>query len=453
MATILVVDDLEANVKLLEAKLTNEYYDVSSARSGKEALDILDKTPDLFDVILLDVMMPEIDGFEVCRRIKANPKIAHIPVVMVTALQDIENRIEGLRAGADDFLTKPIVDLALFARIRSLVRLKEIMDEFRVRGQQEYEEGNINKISSIDISHANILVIDDDFTQSDFLKSKLGRITKNIEIVSKTNIDLDPFLSSGMDIIVISTQLLDSDGLRICSKLKNNPKAKNVPIILLVEDEDYETLAKGLDLGASDYMLTPLDETEITVRVSAQVRRKRYQDALKENLQQNLSLASTDHLTGLYNRHYFDNHANNLLTKAMPGTVGFIMSDLDNFKMVNDTYGHLIGDILLKSVALAIKEHIRPMDVVARFGGEEFVVLLENVNKEDLLIVAERLRAKVEEKVHYSDPATNLVLKKTISIGCSLYKENDTLEMLTKRADDGLYMAKERGKNQVVFQE
>ena len=120
-ARILVVDDSPVNVKLLEAKLTAEYYDVLPALSGREALALAEaESPDL---ILLDVMMPEMDGYETCRRLRANPRTRHVPVVMVTALTDVSDRVRGLEAGADDFLSKPLNDIALFARVRSLVRL------------------------------------------------------------------------------------------------------------------------------------------------------------------------------------------------------------------------------------------------------------------------------------------------------------------------------------------
>src|SRR5437773_12467372 len=137
---VLVVDDVEANVKLLEAKLSSEYFDVLCAYNGRSALQIADS--ELPDVILLDVMMPRMDGFEVCRRLKANPRTADVPVVMVTALSDVANRLRGLEAGADDFLTKPVNDIALFARVRSLVRLKRMMEELRLREEVCRQFGN-----------------------------------------------------------------------------------------------------------------------------------------------------------------------------------------------------------------------------------------------------------------------------------------------------------------------
>src|SRR5689334_23925187 len=129
-ARILVVDDIPANVKLLEARLLAEYFDVLTAADGHEALAICDRNQ--VDLILLDIMMPGIDGFEVCERLKANPKTNHIPVVMVTALDQPADRVRGLKAGADDFLTKPVNDVQLISRVRSLVRLKALSDELRI---------------------------------------------------------------------------------------------------------------------------------------------------------------------------------------------------------------------------------------------------------------------------------------------------------------------------------
>src|SRR3989440_4766581 len=138
-ARILVVDDIAANVKLLEARLTAEYFDVATAMSGTDALSICERAE--CDVVLLDVMMPDIDGFEVCRRLKTAVSTQHIPVVIVTALDQPSDRVRGLEAGADDFLTKPVSDVELIARVRSLVRLKMVTDELRMRAMTSKEIG------------------------------------------------------------------------------------------------------------------------------------------------------------------------------------------------------------------------------------------------------------------------------------------------------------------------
>jgi two-component system cell cycle response regulator len=169
-ARILVVDDILPNVKLLEAKLTAEYFDVLTASDGASALELADaETP---DIILLDVMMPGMDGFEACERLKANPKTRHIPVVMVTALSDVNDRVRGLKAGADDFLSKPVNDVALFARVRSLARLKMMMDELRDRqattGGEDLFEQEMAEDSAF--SNARVQVVEG----SEFLGKKIA---------------------------------------------------------------------------------------------------------------------------------------------------------------------------------------------------------------------------------------------------------------------------------------
>src|ERR1700731_3726535 len=160
-ARVLVVDDVELNVKLLEAKLSSEYFEVIVADNGPAALELAET--EMPDIILLDVMMPLMDGFEVCRRLKANPRTADVPVVMVTALSDVADRLRGLESGADDFLTKPVNDIALFARVRSLVRLKRMMEEWRLReeicGRFATAPGAVEKPE--DLSPARILLLED----------------------------------------------------------------------------------------------------------------------------------------------------------------------------------------------------------------------------------------------------------------------------------------------------
>src|SRR5204862_3970055 len=159
-ARVLVVDDVELNVKLLEAKLSSEYFEVIAADNGPTALGLAES--ELPDIILLDIMMPRMDGFEVCRRLKANPRTADIPVVMVTALSDVADRLCGLESGADEFLTKPVNDTALFARVRSLVRLKRMMEELRLREDVCRRFGKLDcDPAAEDVGRARVLLIEE----------------------------------------------------------------------------------------------------------------------------------------------------------------------------------------------------------------------------------------------------------------------------------------------------
>ena len=448
---VLVVDDVPANVKLLEAKLANEYYDVVTAKDGYEALDLTrSRKPDL---ILLDVMMPGIDGFETCRQLKQDPDVSHIPVVMVTALSDPSDRVQGLEAGADDFITKPINDTALFARVRSLVRIKVLIDELRLRDKSGSQLGMAASDFALnfDVSGSNLMVIDDDVVQSRRMMEKLTSAGYNVICFDDHKLALDHARATeDLDLIVISTQLADIDGVRLATQFKAIEQVRNVPIIMLVDEEEQHLMLKGLELGVNDYLISPVDFNEMFARVKTQIRRKKYQEALKSNYQESVSMAVTDGLTRLYNRHYLDTHLKNLVRQAgeQGRNLAVVIMDMDHFKHVNDTYGHDVGDEVLKSLAGIIVNTIRSADLAARYGGEEFVILMPETDAMRAYEAAERLRRNVEA-APFAVKHPESPLRKTVSIGYATLEPGDTPESLLKRADVALYDAKHSGRNLV----
>ncbi len=453
-ALILVVDDVPANVKLLEAKLSAEYYDVVTARNGFEAIEQAKQhKPDL---ILLDVMMPGMDGFEACRRMKEDVSISHIPVVMVTALSDVSDRVQGLEAGADDFITKPINDTALFARVRSLIRIKVLLDELRMRNKTGQEIGVIgddeNSFTS-DVSGSSVLVIDDDVVQTKRINETLSQYYK-VEVIE------DPEEARAhaerkaeeIDLIIISTELMEIDGLRLATQLKTVEELRHIPVIMLVDEHEDQLMLKGLELGINDYLILPVDDNEMIARLKTQIRRKKYQEALRANYQTSLSMAITDKLTGLYNRHYLDTHIMNVVQQAMENhkPLALMIMDMDHFKPVNDTYGHDVGDEVLKQLADVIVNSTRGSDLAARLGGEEFVVLMPETNEIASYEMGERMRRMVEEHVFKVSHEVGQI-HKTVSIGVSnLNLTGDTAAELVKRADVALYDAKNSGRNKVL---
>ncbi len=449
---VLVVDDVPANVKLLEAKLANEYYDVITAKDGFEAIEQTKaKKPDL---ILLDVMMPGIDGFETCRRLKADPDVSHIPVVMVTALSDPSDRVAGLEAGADDFITKPINDTALFARVRSLVRIKVLIDELRLRDKSGSQLGmSASDFSlSFDVTGAQLVLVDDDVIQARRVSEKLTAGGYRVTHFSDHKQALEFSRSAtALDLILISTQLADIDGLRLATQFKAIEQVRHVPIIMLVDEEEQHLMLKGLELGVNDYLLTPVDFNEMFARVKTQIRRKKYQETLKSNYQESVSMAVTDGLTRLYNRHYLDTHLKNLVRQAadQERSLSLVIMDMDHFKSVNDTYGHNVGDEVLKTLSGIIVNTIRSADLAARYGGEEFVVLMPETDAIRCFEAAERLR-KAIELAPFPISHADGTIRKTVSIGCSTMVKNDTPESLLKRADEALYEAKNTGRNKVM---
>ena len=449
-ANILVVDDIDQNIRLMEAKLLNEYYVVYTATSGKQALEILKSYK--IDVVLLDCMMPEMDGFETCKLIKSNPDTTHIPVVIVTALSDIEDRVRGLEVGADEFLTKPIDDVSLFARIKSLVRVKYITDELKLRNDTNIEFGVRTVNLYQDFSRSNIIIINDDVIETRHIHNILAQLTQNIRSVSDATM-VHKLLTYGFvpDATIISCQLDQQDPLRLLASLKLDEHIGYSSIMMLTDGDDMTMINRALDMGASDYLTVPIEQSELLARVKTQLRKKYYQDALRKDLESGMNLAIRDGLSGLYNRRYFDSHLLRSVTKAdiEEKNLYLMMIDVDYFKEVNDTYGHVFGDHVIKVVSSIIVENVRAEDTIARYGGEEFATIIYDISEESVLNIADRVKVAVAEHA-FALPDTDAILAKTISIGLTQYHKNeDSSEFLT-RADKALYRAKHGGRNQVV---
>jgi len=451
-ARILVVDDIPANVKLLEARLMAEYFDVLTASNGRDALDICDRTQ--VDVILLDIMMPEMDGFEVCERLKSNPRTAHIPVVMVTALDQPSDRVRGLQAGADDFLTKPVNDLQLISRVKSLVRLKTLTDELRVRHDSTRQAGIDDMLRLQDgrlEEQAQVLLVDSRGASQE-------RIIKSLKPIAEVIAMSDPQAAvfeaaeNPLDLIIVNSNLEDYDPLRLCSQIRSLERTRFIPILLITEQGDEQMIIRSLDLGVNDYIVRPLDPNELIARTLTQVRRKRFNDRLRNSVRQTIELAVTDGLTGLHNRRYLDTHLRTLFARAKvrgrPLTL--CITDIDRFKQVNDVYGHDAGDEVLKEFAGRIRSTVRGADLACRYGGEEFVVVMPDTPAEAAAAVAERLRGMIEARpFQLRSGETPLMLTASMGIA-TLGPGIETPEQLLKQADRALYEAKNSGRNRVV---
>jgi two-component system cell cycle response regulator len=450
-ARVLVVDDIPTNVRLLEARLSAEYFEVLTASSGREALDICQSAP--IDIVLLDVMMPEMDGFETCRRLKADPQTQHIPVLMVTALDQPSDRVKGLEVGADDFLTKPVDDVQLMARVKSLVRLKALTDELRARamtGQEIAIEDAQRAMSAINADNGRIILVDSDPRHAERIKGYLDR-TNMVDMLLDPSDAVMAVGGGTYELAIVSMSLGDFDPLRVCSQMRTIEQSRTLPIILVAEDADRPRVIRALDLGVNDFIMRPVERNELLARVRTQVRRQRFAAELRRSVSHTLALAVTDELTGLYNRRYFDRHLSLMLEKArqQERDMAVMLIDLDYFKAVNDTHGHDIGDAVLREFADRLRRNIRGVDLACRFGGEEFVVLMPDTDYQQAQGVAERVRLAVAESPF---DASGIPLGVTVSVGVALNESlEDTPELLLKRADVALYRAKRTGRNRVVF--
>lgn len=448
-ARILIVDDILPNIKLLEAKLLAEYYEVITASSGFEALEAAEEhNPDL---ILLDIMMPGMDGFEACTKLKANPKTQHIPVVMVTALDQAEDKIKGLSCGADDFLTKPVQDLPLMARVRSLTRLKMMNDELRMRQNTGTRFGIVHPQEEAEENY-NILIVE---TNQMVAEKMLQTLPQGCHGDIETNPDnvLMRLQSKEYALAVVSLNMQGYDGLRVCSTIRSSEAFRRVCLIAAGEDTDSVKLVKALDLGVNDFIQRPFDFNEFVARVKTQIKRYSYAEKLRKHVENSVEYAVVDAMTGLYNRRYLNMHLDSLCQKAAENgkPLSVAILDIDFFKSVNDTHGHDVGDQVLVQFSDRIKNYIRNFDMGVRYGGEEFVIIMPETDLSQVAIVAERIRAAVAGAPFAAATKTGF-LEATCSIGiASLDAGQETPDELIKRADSALYRAKHTGRNRVVM--
>jgi two-component system cell cycle response regulator len=441
-ARVLVVDDVPANVKLLEARLSAEYFDVITAMSGQEALAICERAQ--CDLVLLDVMMPDMDGFEVCRRLKNNSATHHIPVV----------KVRGLEAGADDFLTKPIPELALTARVRSLARLKMVVDELRMRALTSRDIGieSPEREALADTGrNGRVLIVDDRPASYERVAAMLTE-EQEVEVETDPNHALFRAADGNFDLLIVSLNLENFDALRLCSQLRSLERTRNIPILVITEPDNNARMVRGLEIGVNDFLLRPIDKNELLARVRSQVRKRRYTERLRDNVQMSIEMAITDVLTGLFNRRYMESHLATLVEQAAsrgkPLTV--MVVDIDYFKAINDSHGHDAGDDVLRDFALRIKRSIRGIDLACRYGGEEFVLVMPETDMAVAAMVAERLRRRIAAEP-FAIQQGSRVVPVTISIGiAALRGKDDTAASVLKRADQALYRAKRDGRNRVV---
>jgi two-component system cell cycle response regulator len=447
-ARVLVVDDILANVRLLEAKLSAEYFDVVTAMNGSDALDTIRRTKP--DIVLLDVMMPGIDGIEVCRQIKGDTLTQHSPVVMVTALDQPDDRVRGLEAGADDFLTKPVNDMALFCRVKSLVRLKMLTDELRARSPSGEGMRMISRSGSDDAVPGQVLIIDNRASASERTKSALVP-HHVVTVVDDPLAAVMHAAETRYELIIVNLDMDNVDGLRLCSQLKSLERTRQTPILIVVAPDDHQRLLRALDMGVNDYLIRPIDKQELLARANTQIKRCRYTEQLRSHVQATMELAVTDPLTGLYNRRYMETQTAALVEHAINRgkSLSVLALDVDHFKTVNDENGHAVGDRVLQELAARLKQSIRNVDMVCRIGGEEFVIVLPNINAEAAAKIADRMCRGVSGKP-FNVGARSGPLAVTVSIGVAAVEGfSDTMDAILKRADEALYSAKRAGRNRV----
>jgi two-component system, cell cycle response regulator len=447
---ILIVDDEPLDVKLLEASLSREDYRVFSAHDGPTAVEKVETIQP--DLILLDIMMPSIDGYEVTRRLKTSAKTRDIPIILITSLTGIDDKNKGMQAGADEFLNKPVNTTELLARVKSLIRLKKYQEQLKSRNKSEVSF--VKSTQSIASSKPEkempvVLLVEDNENDLRLLRAHLNGQSYQMKYVRTGEEALSFCLKHKTDLLILDVILPGINGFGVCRQLKNNDATRKIQILMVTSLNDLESRIKGIEFGADDFLIKPIHKDEFIVRVRALLRKKSYLDMLSKKYEPALYAAITDKLTCLYNREYLNHFLDYEIKRCnrQNQTMGLVMLEIEDFKAVNDTYGHLTGDRILEKFGTLIKNQIREIDVAARYGGEKFAVVLTYVNQAQAEGIAERIK-KTVSAFDFFNQQKGPALKMTISLGIGLYPEHaKTVAGLVEKADKALYCAKKDGKN------
>jgi two-component system cell cycle response regulator len=466
---ILIVDGLVSNRIILKVRIGAAGQAVLQAATGAEALELAASAQP--GLILLAADLPDMPGVAVCRRLRADPRTEHLPIILVGAAADPAARRDGLAAGADEVLARPLDEAALGARIRCLLRARQAELDLERRAGTCRELGLAEAGPSFERPPRVALVARD-------AAAALGWravLAPHLAAVWQPLAAADALAAAGQpgapDLFLVGADLAAAgDGLRLVAELRARLGAAG-SAICLARDRPWDAeAALGLDLGADAIAPLPLDGAETALRLRRLLDRRRRAEALRRTLQAGLQLAATDPLTGLWNRRYALAHLDRVAARALGGGGDFavVVLDLDRFKTINDRHGHAAGDLVLQTVAARLKRALRPSDLLARIGGEEFLAVLTDIGEAGAQATAERLcRAVAAEPVPLPPPAEAVTV--TVSAGLALAlapgsgagrgpgesggpAEDSAAALASRtlaRADAALFASKSDGRNKV----
>ena len=453
-AKILIVDDDPKNVKLMRLILGSSGYELLSADNGTAAIEMVDQHQP--DVLLLDVMMPGLNGYEVTRHIKGNPETESIPIILVTALDGREDKLRGMDAGAEEFLTKPVNPVEIETRVASMLKLKRYRDQLDIRSRSSSHVCAVDTRAgsrSGSEGPGRILVVEDNEKDLKLLLSHLPEYADQVDIASDGKEALRMLSQGQYKLALVDIMLPEKDGFQICKKIKAEDETRDIQVILITCLNDLENKIRGVELGADDYLIKPFDPRELKARVKALLKKNDYLEGLHALYEKALNSALMDGLTSLYNHIYFKRFLDLEIKRShrQGHTTSLLMIDLDDFKQINDALGHTAGDEILKSFGSLLKSTIREIDVAARYGGEEFVVVLPYGDRSALSEVGGRI-CEAASRMSIPERWREAITGCTVSIGGAVYPDDaGSLEDLIEKADYMLYKAKKGGKNRVCI--
>ena len=459
LGKILVVDQIATNRIAMRAKFGAAQFDVRQASTVEEALEAIRcETPDL---VVSDISLPDGSARDLIAQTK-NVCRGNCPPVIVLS-EDLTEpvRLSLLAAGANDVIAKPVDNILLLARIRSHVRAAHSDVEWRLRddtsralGLAEAAQGFAHK--------GNIRLVGSDSVSLERLANDLANHMPHAKFILASPEDVLPATPKSDQVDAFVLKVGNSgiqNTLRLLSTLRCHRASRHAAVFVLQEEPEAELAAYALDMGASDLVSSEASVSEIALRLGSLLERKHRSDQLRATVQTGLEAAICDPLTGLHNRRYAIPHLSRIVERSTQSAkpVAVMIADMDHFKRINDTHGHAAGDQVLVETAKRLRENLRAVDLVARIGGEEFLIVLPGVTLENASKAGQRLCNKVREAPIVL-PGTGQKLLATISIGITVFEPFDQdmrpnaiadPETLLDRADKALYNAKAKGRNRV----
>lgn len=450
---ILIADPTATNRIILKVKLAAARYEVLQTAGGDETLAVArSERPDL---IILAARLGDMPAAALCALLKRDAKTAPIPVLVIDPLGHRKDRLAALRAGANDYLAKPLDEPTLLAIVRHLMRTRATFDEL-TRRQDTIADLGFAEAPPDFARPARVAVIAPTPEAALAWRRDLGRSRAlSVQPFSRAEALDARGTDDRPDAFVIAADLdRHGDGLRLVSELRSRPASRHAVIVIQDEAAAVETVPMALDVGADAVVPGRFDAEEIAARLDVLVARKRRTDALRDSMTERLDLATRDPLTGLYNRRYAEAYLTHVADEASRSGQPFaiMMLDLDRFKAVNDTWGHRVGDEVLVETARRLTANLREIDLLARHGGEEFLVAMPETDLAQARAAAERLRRVIgEAPMHAASQGIDVPV--TVSIGVTVWRGHDVateMSVLIDEADSALYASKSTGRNLVT---
>ena len=456
---ILVIDPIATNRIVLRVKLAASHYEMTHAVSICDAMRIISTT--VPDMILCADTLPDGGPMQLSKRLRKADLMGKVPVVVIGAPSCPQDRLALFAAGVEDVLEKPIDDRLLLARTRSIMRAYASASEWKLRDGTSRALGFAEPNAAFG-PKKTICVISENPVGTESWRKALAEHTNAVVKVctpaAAVNVDGE---GKAADAFVLAVQPdASSDMLELLATIRSHAATRHSAILVIQSEPDLRLGAQMLDMGANDLVRQESDPAELMLRLDALITRKRMSDALRDTMRSGVEAAVIDPLTGLHNRRYAIPHLARIADRSEDTLKPFavMVADMDHFKRINDTMGHAAGDAVLIETARRLRENLRAVDMVARIGGEEFLIVMPGAGLANAKKAAQRL-CRVIRNTPFIVPGIKLPVTATISIGmtvCDPRKRSNpphplSAEALLGRADKALYGAKAEGRDRVTL--